>query len=217
MALNMKNLNCEMFELSIQFDEKHFKKKEFKAFRECKDKSHKVFVSHHNSKNTKKEEHSHLAIILDKKNSQLRAMFLEDRLEEDEDVSKLSSVPLEDSVREVSPFFNKDKFEATLQAVFRFTKDYEPIIKIRYPLLVESKLLQNAEISGHEIKFSNDLMNGNFLITANEEGGLTALFSAKTSIVLSEFNPYSEIERTVSNVQSLLRRKGKNDNAKNNN
>jgi len=210
MASSMKNLNCEMFELAIQFDEKHFKKKEFKAERECKDKSHNFFVTHHNSQSSRKNEHAHMALSFDKKASYLRIIILPDRLEEDLDGgSESSKIPLEEGVKEVSRFFEKDGFEASLQAVFRFNKHFEPIIKIRYPLLVDSKLLQNAEITGHEIKFSNDSMDGKFLMTANEEGGITTLFSAKTNVMLSEFNPYDEIKLAVSNVQSLLKRKGK--------
>jgi hypothetical protein len=217
MALSMQNLNCEMFEIVIPFDEKQFNKNEFKVSRKCKDKSHKFFVSHHNSQSIRKKEHAHLAIILDKKESQLRAIFLEDRIEEGDDETPLSNVSLEDCVKEVSPFFKKDEFEAGLQAVFRFDKDFEPIIKIRYPLLVESKLLQNATISGHEIEFSNNSMTGKFLITVNEKGDITTLFNAKTKVVLTEFNPYDVIKQCVGNIKSLLRMKGKKDNEKNNN
>lgn len=207
-----------MFEVTIQFDEKQFKKKEFNTSNEWADKDKDFFVSHHNSGNARRKEHSHLAIILDKKDSQLRTVFLEGRWEEDadEDGEKLSEISLEDSIINISPFFKQDEFKATLQAIFKFNKAFEPVIKIRYPLLAKSKLLQNAEISGHEITFSNDSMSGKFLILANKEGDISILFNATAKISLSTFNPHIEIKRAVNNVQPLLKRKGKKDNEKNN-
>jgi hypothetical protein len=206
MAQTMKRLNCNSFQLFITFDEKDFYKSKYKKEMGCLDKTHKFFVSHHTSKSKNKDEHSHIEVTFDKKDSQLILIL---HIGELEDIPNtlVSDVPLEDCIQWFSAFFKKQDYFVACSAIFRFNDKFEPSIKLNYPLLTEGELLQDAKVCGYEIEFSNDSLRGRFIFSLNRNGTISALINAGTNITLNNFQYHSEIEQLSKYITPLLRNK----------
>lgn len=206
-AVNMPKLNCEMFQISIQFDETEFHVDSYKKAINCKDKEHNFFVSHHVAKN--KKAHSHLEIGFDGDESELKAVFHSGEFEGDDEA--VSAVPLEDALPWMATFFEKAEQEVAITAIFRFDNTFTPILQLRYPLLVEGLTLKNPLISGHEIEFSDDTMTGRFIMSESHSGRITAVFSGVQSIQVDQYAVAKEIQAVGDRVKQMMKKRRKDD------
>lgn len=208
MALSMNKLNCQLFEMTIQFDEKNFKRDEFKLEAECDVESHNAFAFHYNSKSQSKKEHAHVDIYLSGEDSELKVRFHASRIEKG--LESEDNIYSENCVKNISKFFNEDTFEARTTTVFDFDKKaYNSLIKLNYPLLLESKLLDNTTVSGHTISFPPE-SNISRIYLSNDEDTIAILVSARLKVVLSSFNHYPNITELEKYAQELLEKKEAN-------
>jgi hypothetical protein len=205
MALTMKMLNCTSFQAFILFNEKDFYKTRFKKEFNCKDTSHHTFTSHHISENSD-GEHAHIEVAFNKKDSQLLLVFHSGDVE-DISGNAISEISLENCVEWMAGFFKKQDYFVTYSAVYNYGDDFEPAIKLNYPLLAQSELLRDAKVCGHEIEFLNDSMKGRFLFRLLSNGTISALINAWTDISLDSFHYDSAIEELSQYWKPLLKEK----------
>lgn len=214
MKKSMKNLNCEMFEFTIRFDESRFNKEEFKKTSNCEDEAHSIFVSHYFNKGKKKTDHAHLEVRLDEQNSRFEATFHEGAFETELDIA---DIPMEEAVKKFSDFLEDKDFPAVITTIFRFDDTFEPLVQLGYPLgyplIVGNKFLQTGVVSGHEIEFPDDSTVRRIFIAKREET-LIVIINAISAYNLTSFNIYSEIQRFAKYTQKLAEKKG-DGNAKN--
>lgn len=201
MALTMEKLNCEMFDLTIQFDEKDFKKKEFKKEVGCKKKDHNIFSA--SFRNKKGTEHAHAEIRFNKDKSRFQLVAHQGEVEGE---IEPDDVLLEDAIKIYNEFFTNKTAQATLTALFQYDEQFEPLLKLRYPLLLESELLGNAVVTGHIIEFPDNSKVDRIVITKTE-GHLIVFITVSFSIDMSKYKLYSGITEAKKYILELVRQK----------
>lgn len=201
MAQSMKKMNCEMFRLEIRFDEKNFKKQEFKKAAGCEDETHNAFVSHYRSKHKRGGDHAHIEIVFNNEDSRIEITFHEGKLEAD---FETDDTLLEDSVKELSDFFLEKEYKVNVTSIFQFDEKFESLLQLSYPLLIANKLLREAVVSGHEVEFPKDSAVERIFVSTRR-GVILMVISAKLNSDLSGFDVYQEIKRIAEYPQSLVK------------
>lgn len=209
MPKSLKSLNCETFEFTVRFDDKDFNKEEFKEYTGGEIKEQGTYASHYNSKRKRNPDHAHLLVSLDGEDSYFEATFHQGTIESDLDTS---DVTLEDSVKWFSDFLAGKEFLALIKAFFSFDETYRSLLNLDYPLLIDSKLLSGAVISGHEITFAKDFPIKRLFIGKKDEGIAVAVF-AINALNLTTFDVYTEVRRISKYVEELVHKRG-DENAK---
>jgi len=211
MTLNMEELNCEMFQLSIQFDEKKFKRDIFTDENTVKDESTNkgenlnAFVTHVATK----KEHAHIEFSLRKKDSQLLMMFHQGGIEEGLKIGT-EEESLENCAKVVSRYLPNTEFQADITSVYRFNKEFESVVQLQFPLLVKNELLREAVVSGHEIEFPEESAVDRIFISA-KENSIIIVLSAKFSLKLKTFKLYSEMDKFSHYAQALVKKRANNE------
>lgn len=202
----MKKFHCETLQVKMDFSEADFKAKEFRKEIECKNKKQEFFVFHHNSKFKTKKEHAHLEIVLDDEDSFLRLSFHPQEITEEDNEMIPSDIPTEEVFNYLMPFFKKDEFESRILCHFNYGKDYEPVLKMQYPLLVKNEKLATAMVTGHEISFSDSKVR-TALLTLLNETDLSLILGGRYEIVLANFSHHKIIKYFAEYAEALVEKK----------
>lgn len=208
MALSMKNLNCEMFDMTFQFDEKQFKRKEFVLDVKTKNKKEDDFFYFYGSKNKSRKEHAHLHLVLKKQESYLKLVYHTGETQSPD----VREPYLEDVTKWIANFFTENELSAFITVVYKFNQQYKPTIALRYPLPVDNDLFKSALISGYEIDFPKESILHKAIISTSPKSTLVIL-NTKVQINLSEFDFYKTMG-AFSQFPSALVQKREKDNGK---
>lgn len=192
-----------MYQLTIEFDEKNFRKKEFILDVKPKVKKQDAFVFHYGSKNKTRKEHAHLFLGLDGEDSVLRLSYHQGKTE----IEDVREPYLEDVVKWFSGFLEEKSIKAFVVGIFEYDKQYKSLIQIDYPLLIGNELYNDTKIVGHDIEFPDNALISRGSITSNESGLRIFLF-AKNVIDLSKFDFYLEIEKLSEFANALVKKQG---------
>jgi hypothetical protein len=201
MPKSMKQLNCDYLQMTIGFDEKEFKRKEFLLETKLKPKDLKGITTTIGSKNNKKKEHAHLFLSLNGEKSLLRLEFIPDVF----GAKEIEEPYLEDITKWLAGFF-KDKVVADIMVVFKYNRQYESEIQLHYPLLLKSPLFEGVKITGHELAFPPDSYLHRGTISSNGKELIVLLF-AKFKLDLSDFEYHQVIEAFSKYSNSLVKKK----------
>ena len=190
MSLNMAKLNCDMFQVTVEFDEKQIKKKDLFADIGA-DKADKFFVYHYGTKNADIEEHAHLILDLDGKDSTARLTYHKGNAE----IEDVREPHLEDFAKWLGAFFKKKNLPAKVTAIYVFPKtDFSVAIPLGFPVMVKDKLLKGVTVSGYELNFPEKSEIKHMIISEKSEIFL-AVLNASVVTNLAEFEIYTEIEK----------------------
>lgn len=200
----MKNLNCEMYEFTVRFDEANFNKEQFKKDFGCEDETHNAFDSHYYNKGKRKIDHAHLEVKVDGEDSRFEATFHAGKFESN--LIEPDETPLEDAVKKFSGYLDVLEYTATVTAIFRFDDTFEPLLQLDYPLLVGSKDLRNAVVSGHEILFDIDESRGGRAFIAIRRDSIAVILNIVKNLNLASFDVYAEIEDVSKYTKVLVKK-----------
>jgi hypothetical protein len=203
MALSMKNLNCDMYQMSIEFNEAQFKKKEFILDINPKNKKQTAFVFHYGSKNKSRKEHAHFFLGFDGEDSILRMSYHPGAADKED----VRAPYLEDASKWLAEFFEEKNLKVTIVVVFEYGKQYKSLIQINYPLFIGNDLYNDTKIIGHDIDFPDESIIDRASITSNKDILRIFLFS-RADMDLSKFNFHSEIEKLSKYATALVKRQG---------
>ncbi len=206
MALSMKKFNCDSFQMTIEFDEAQFKKKEFVLDVKPKTNKQNAFIYYYGSKLKSRKEHAHLFIGLDGKDSILRLNYHQSPAE----VEDTRKPYLEDMANWISGFFEEKTLKAGVVAVFEYTKQYESLVQIGYPLLIGSSLYKDAKIIGHDIDLPDNSLVDRASIMADDKLLRIFLFGLN-DIDLYGFNLHLEIEKFSKFANALVKKEGEDE------
>ena len=203
MALNMEKLNCDMFQVIIEFEEKNFKKKDF--FADVKaDKGEKFFVYHYGTKNFNNEEHAHLVLDLDGEDSTARLTYHKGKSE----IEDKREPHLEDFARWLGGFFKKKNLPAKVTSVYVFPKTiFNVNVPLGFPVMVKDNLLRDVTVSGYELGFPEKSEIKNMIVSEKSEVFLTVL-NASIVTALTEFEVYTEIEKFSKYAEPFISKEG---------
>lgn len=96
-------------------------------------------------------------------------------------------------------------------AVYKFSRQYESVIQLNYPLLIGNDLFKGATISGHEIDFPFESIIDKAVMSTNKDSLLIFLY-ARVEIDLASFGFYESIENLSKYTNALVKKKeGKNE------
>ena len=209
--LTMKQLNCDMFQISIEFDVKDFKKKEFVA--DVKPKSRQNdFLYHFGSKNKKRSEHAHFYIHFDGKDSFFRLSYHQGKA----NIEDVRPPYFEDVANWLGQFFKEKILIANFTIVFEYSKEYESLIPLNYPVVgVKSDLFKGTTVVGYDIKFPVDSPFDQISISKSDSGILRVFLFTKVRIDLSEFEIHKSIETVSKYTKALIVKRGDNNEGSN--
>lgn len=196
MVMSLENLNCDLFQIDIDFNENQFDRKKFylditKNDKEI-DRELGFFVYHYGAKNTGNEEHAHLVLDLDKKDSSLRLSFHKGKHE----VEDVREPYLENVTNWLGSFFKKGEvLEAKINAIFYYSaKNFNPTLQLGFRVQNNDELLKDVIVSGYQMRFPEDSEVDMMMVSVNEKFTL-AMLHAHTTTDLISLDIYSEIKR----------------------
>lgn len=211
-APSMKNFSCESFELTVEFDEKDFNKEEFLRMIYADSEQEPdldvfktgYFIAHCNSKGKRKRDHAHVEFKVREENSEIEMDVHPGKIEEGLEVAE---IPIEDYFADMSQFFINQPSVVSILASFKFGDEYEPLIRLGYPLLIGSSILKEGTVTGHAIEFSPESPIDRLFITESS-GTVSALLSSTVEIKMSEIEPYRIMEQFSDYAHGLFLKKG---------
>jgi hypothetical protein len=199
MASGMKELNCELLELTILFDAKKFKHDAFRKAVDCEVPEHHTYPLHF----ANGSEHAHYHIALNGEESLLQVGFVEGEVELEDTIA---DVPFEESLIAISNFFTKKKFQANLTAVFAFDENFSSLVKLKYPLMIRNRNLKEAIISGHEIELAEDSVVKRIFLSSKINSTIV-IINAVPEINLGKFRLYDQIEQFAKYANAFVTRR----------
>lgn len=204
----MKKYNCHLFRLEIEFNEKDFKKKEFLEDIGAVGTRSKGYALLFGSKTSKNEQHAHLSIFFDKKESSLRLFYHQLK----EEINDQREPYMENCAQWISSFFKKFVFNCEVRSIFEYqTNKHEPVVSLLAPVNLSSEMLKGALISGFAVTFPEKAEIDRATVEIVDDNIGVVLFAAK-EINLTELDFYNEIEQLSRYAQRLIRKKeGKNE------
>ena len=191
MVQSMEKFNCDMFQITIEFNEEQFKVKEFISDIK-EDEDDKFFVYHFGTKNNEIKEHAHLVLDLDGKDSSAKFTYHTGDNKEEKD----SREPyFEDFAQWLGGFFENKEVTADITAIYLFSKkDFKPVLELNHPIPITNEVLQDVTVSGYELKFPKESEIKRMIVSEKTEFILSVL-NASTTTDLTKFDIYSEIEK----------------------
>lgn len=202
MTLSMKKLNCDIFQITIEFNEKIFKSKEFLAEFELKRKKHFAFVTTFGSKYKSKNEHAHIYLDLDGEGSELRIGFHSGKVETEKDNDRF----IEDMSEWLGGFFRAEDLDCEITSFFLYGKKFESQLPLNYPLLIKNEYLKGTNIVGYDINFPEESLLSRANVV-NVKKGLLVLMIGETKINLPTFDYLSEIANFSKYANALVKEK----------
>ena len=190
MVQSMEKFNCDMFQVTIEFDEKQFKAKEFILDVKA-DENEKFFIYNFGTKNTEIKEHAHLIPDLDGEDSSAKFTYHKGENKEGD----AREPYLEDFAQWLGSFFENKDLTADVMAIYFFSKKkFKPALELGYPVPITDEALQNVMVSGYELKFPEESEIKRMIVSEKTEFILSVL-NASIASDLTKFEIYSEIEK----------------------
>lgn len=207
MALNMKKLNCDMFQATIEFDEKQFNKKDFLEDVKA-DKKEKFFVYNYGTKNKDNEEHAHLVLDLDGKDSSARLTYHTGQNANEDDREPY----LENFAQWLGRFFKKKKLTVEISIICVFSKDdFDVTIPLGFPVMVKDNLMKGVKVSGYELDFP-DKSEIKRMIVSEKSNVFLSVLNASISTNFTEFEIYSQMEKFSEYAEPFINKRVRNEN-----
>jgi hypothetical protein len=197
----MKQLNCDFFQMMIEFDVKNFKRKEFGDEAGIKLRKKATFTANIGSRNKKFKEHAHITLGFNDEKGILKLEFIPQGLEGED-----TQEPYLDNIGKWFAKFFKDEVIADMWVVFKYNRTYESLVPLEYPVLSKHELLKGAEIAGYEITFPPESHIHRASISSREKA-LLLFLDAKFKLNLDEFEFHQAIQGFSPFAESLVRKK----------
>lgn len=189
MASLLKKLRCEMAEVTIEFDEKIFKKKAFIADVGPNTDQDKEFAYSYGARDKKIGEHAHIFIGFGGKRSFLKLTYHPGN----NPVADVREPYLEQLCDWLAGFFKKKPLEARITFAFDYDSAYESVIPLSYPLLVNARMLGGAYVVGHEIDFPSESFIDKAMISQRKTSIVVILY-AYTLIDFAQFDIHKVVQ-----------------------
>jgi hypothetical protein len=199
MALGMEKFNCDMFQITVEFDEKQFNTKAFMSDVKA-DKDERFFVYHFGAKNKRIKDHAHLVVDLDGKESSVKLTFHKGKGK----ITDACAPYVEDFAQWLGSFFKKKSVTADITAMYVYPTDsFTSTIAFGFPILINDKMLQDVTVSGYELNFP-EKTGIRKMIVSEKEAHVFTFISASVTTDLTTFEIYDEIRRFESYTQPFV-------------
>lgn len=176
-----------MIELTVRFDEKDFKKKEFTSD-VGQPRGRKEFSYSYSPRIKSRNEHAHLFLGLDGQQSLLGLTYHPGK----NPFPDIREPYLDDVAKWIGGYFKVEKLAVRFTLAFEFNKTYQSIVPLDYPLLVNNRWLKETTVVGHEINFSKEAFIQKAIISKKTQV-ITVLLYAGMMMEFADFDLHEAV------------------------
>ena len=210
----MKDTHCKLLQIEIRIPSEHFDKQAL--LDDTKDtipdeskatarEGQPVYAWSYGSRDNPGKQHAHIIVDLrGKKNARLTLTYHggeDERLVED-----VRPPYMEDCASWLALFLCVEEVEANIQALYSFGSDYELVVGLPFPLVVPTKELSGATVTGLSVNLPAGASMEHAMID-KRGADILVVGLTRTKLRLKEFDLAAQLSKLSISVTTLVRAK----------